>query len=101
MTWTAEQHRLLAAMGLEPMAPAAHAPAAGRAQITMPEVALAAVGPGASGEAESFAALRRSVRLAAGGREPNELSPDYQRLRRDPAFKRAFWPMLRALRRSR
>ena len=102
MTWTGQQQRMLAAMGLSPMhrrtavealrvAEAMSAIKGGASVLAAPVSATAPVPrPGAL-----LAALRR----AAGGRDIADLVADIERLRRDPALKRALWPRLRALRR--
>lgn len=97
MNWSPEQQRLLGAMGYELMVRAAPAAAGGESQAraTAPRTALQA-----APATEGLAALRRAVRLAAGERDLEGLVPDYDRLRREPALKRALWPRLRALRRS-
>lgn len=105
MNWSSEQQRLLGAMGYELMVratPGVAAPAApGTVGAAGIETAIASSPAAAGGgQAEAFAALRRAVRRAAGEREPGALIADYERLRREPALKRALWPRLRALRRS-
>jgi hypothetical protein len=49
--------------------------------------------------AASVAAFAAALRRAAGGGDVSALVDDLDRLRRDPAAKRALWPRLRALRR--
>ena len=58
--------------------------------------------------ADAFAAdwpdgpLLRALRRAAGDRDLAGLAlPPWERLRADPALKRALWPRLRAFRRAR
>jgi hypothetical protein len=106
MNWTGEQQRLLGAMGYELLVRASVAAAAA------PEAVMAATGapararpPAANAAAaqasERFAALRQAVLRAAGGHAGAEaLLADCERLRCEPAAKRALWPRLRALRRS-
>ena len=97
MNWTAEQQRLLGAMGYELMArvvpgsPARQPP--GSVAGTVDALETSAV-------AASFPELERALRRAAGDRDVSELVIDLARLRREPALKRAIWPTLRALRRS-
>jgi hypothetical protein len=43
--------------------------------------------------------LLAALSRAAGGRDLGALALDLERLRREPALKRALWPRLRALRR--
>ncbi|CAN5180594.1 hypothetical protein BH11PSE14_BH11PSE14_04760 [soil metagenome] len=87
MSWSAEQHRLLAGMGLQPMRERGTEPEpARRAQETRPPV----VKP---------AALLDALHRAAGGGDISGLVADLERLRGEPALKRALWPRLRALRR--
>jgi hypothetical protein len=104
MNWSPEQQRLLGAMGYELMvrvAPGAPATARAESGPAAPTGPAAASPTGsAAAPAEGWAALRRAVRLAAGERDLEGLVPDYDRLRREPALKRALWPRLRALRRS-
>lgn len=49
--------------------------------------------------AASAAAFAAALRRAAGGGDVSALVDDLERLRRDPAAKRALWPRLRAMRR--
>ena len=105
MSWSAHQRRLLDALGYEllvpgrvgPSAPAmvGREPAANDAPASAPAAARAAVArtPGAS-------PLLDALRRAAGGVDPGTLVGDLDRLRRDPAAKRALWPRLRALRKG-
>lgn len=88
--WSAEQDRVLRAMGYTPYARAGLAPAPEAPVSPMTSVAM-----GDSG----FEALRAALRRAAGDRDTAALVGDLARLRRDPAGKRALWPTLRALRR--
>ena len=83
MSWSAEQLRILRAMGHEPMllAPVAGAP------VAAPTVSVAG-------------ALAAAIARAAGGRDVSALALDLDKLRREPALKRALWPRLRALRRD-
>ena len=114
MSWTAQQHAMLAAMGLSPM----HRRAAGES-LRVPD-AVAAVEAGVRAPARGAptaapasraastpaappaarpGALLEALRRAAGGRDIADLVADLERLRREPALKRALWPRLRALRR--
>ncbi len=116
MSWSAEQHRLLAAMGLQPMRERGVEPeVVARVQETVETFTNAA--PSArSGAARVFpgdaparsstrpsagkpAALLDALRRAAGGGDISGLVADLERLRQEPALKRALWPRLRALRR--
>ncbi|MFT3808265.1 hypothetical protein [Arenimonas sp.] len=87
--WTAEQERLLQAMGFTPYARAGAPPA-------FAEPVAAAVLVNAGG----FDLLRAALRRAAGDCGIDALVGDLARLRKDPAGKRALWPKLRALRRA-
>lgn len=103
MNWSAHQRRLLDALGYELLVPGrvgASAPAvirepAANDPASMPAATrTAAIGtPGAS-------PLLDALRRAAGGADPGALAGDLERLRRDPAGKRALWPRLRALRKG-
>jgi hypothetical protein len=110
MSWTAQQAQLLSAMGLEPMrlreageTLRREPPAADRPRPAAPSsrpipgslAPTASHAPPASRPGLLLEALRR----AAGGRDIGELVADLERLRREPALKRALWPRLRALRR--
>ena len=116
MSWSAQQCRLLDALGYECLEPG-RPTAAGVAQAPASSAAApvprsapasgartapafpprAAPQPAASG---STVRLMEAVRRAANGADPSALVDDPERLRRDPALKRALWPRLRALRRS-
>lgn len=120
MSWTALQREALEAMGVQVLQPLGAAPAYGAqpgrdAAQAAPEVAnrpQAATAPVMqAGLAEASPAADRLLRalLRAAGYAPDaadwaELAsqwPPADRLRRDPAAKRALWPRLRALRRAR
>jgi len=110
MNWSAEQQRLLGAMGYELMVrvtpgellrtgvrgQAAAAVTAAVSAVTAAKV----VAPGAAADVALFPALQQALRRAAGDRDIAGLVSDLERLRREPALKRALWPTLRALRRS-
>ena len=109
MSWSASQLRMLRAMGHEPMAwqdpRIAVSGSSAPAGVSASAAASAAVSaPVSSAVAEAaapkFAALLKALRLAAGDRDVSSLTPDLERLRREPALKRALWPALRTLRRS-
>lgn len=83
-----------AGVGASPRA----APAASLSSRGVPPVA----GSGAARVASPVSrpgALLEALRHAAGGRDVADLVADLERLRREPALKRALWPRLRALRR--
>lgn len=83
--WSAEQQRLLAALGVPLMVRAAPA-VAPRADDALADPA--------------FAALRAALERAAGNRNLAALLLDLRRVRASGAAKRALWPALRALRRG-
>jgi len=87
--WSAEQRRLLAALGVPLMV---------RAATPAPGVAEEETGHGLDDPA--FAALRTALERAAGGRNLAQLVLDLRRVRASGAAKRALWPALRALRRG-
>jgi hypothetical protein len=90
--WTAEQQRLLAALGVPLfIRAAAQAPTPTRAASRGDEGALAD---------PAFAALRTALERAAGNRNLAGLLLDLRRVRASGAEKRALWPALRALRRG-
>ncbi len=118
MSWSAEQHRLLAAMGLQPMRERGSEPEqVVRVQVQETVQAFAVSAPSTRSSApRAFpgdaparnnarppagkpAALLDALRRAAGGCDISDLVADLERLRREPALKRALWPRLRALRR--
>ena len=105
MSWSTEQLRLLRALGHEPMrlATAADFQAAPAGAASSRDPGVPAVeqqsrlrAAPASGSGTLLAAIAR----AAGGRDLAALALDLERLRREPALKRALWPRLRALRRE-
>jgi hypothetical protein len=113
MNWSAEQQRLLGAMGFQLMVRVApgEMPGSAKAAISAPSALDRTANPGAVrgkpgsasaqvSAAELFPELTRSIRRAAGDREIDGLVEDLERLRREPALKRALWPKLKALRRS-
>jgi hypothetical protein len=117
MTWSAEQCRLLDALGYERLEPGRPPPAtreSGAAATAGPSASRSSpppaprpapafphrAGPPAVAPAASTARLLEALRRAANGADPMPLVDDLDRLRRDPALKRALWPRLRALRRS-
>lgn len=114
MNWSAEQQRLLQAMGYELMAHgtqwpaaapiAAAAPASARREPTRGHGPAAPAAPGSSDRptpgGAPTARLLEALRRAAGGGDVSGLVDDLDRLRREPALKRALWPRLRTLRRS-
>lgn len=91
MSWSAEQERMLRAMGYTPYALAGAPPPPASLPVDAPMTA-AVVGGG-------FEHLKAALRRAAGGRDIDAVVGDLARLRKDPAGKRALWPKLRALRR--
>ena len=95
MSWSAEQLRLLRALGHEPMrlATAAdfQAPSIGLQELPLQPKAASS---------HDGALLLAAIARAAGGRDLAALALDFERLRREPSLKRALWPRLRALRRG-
>ena len=92
MSWSAGQLRILRELGHEPMLLASRAPAPvsvaeGRDKYSRPEAA-------------PIEPLAAAIARAAGGRDLAGFALDFERLRREPALKRALWPRLRALRRG-
>jgi hypothetical protein len=112
MNWSVEQRRLLQGLGHDLMvhgrvwpAPAPIAAAVpGRAPASAPNRAPLSVreseAPARAAAPVSTARLLEALRRAAGGADVATLAGDLDRLRREPALKRALWPRLRALRRS-
>lgn len=102
MSWSAEQQRILGAMGYQLLASATPGPAfAGSGQPvadSMRPGSTVADSPAVLDRC--FPELLRALRRAAGERDVSGLIEDLERLRREPALKRALWPRLRALRRS-
>ena len=77
MNWSAEQQRLLRALGHDLL-----------------------VHGMAAASTDTHHKLMDAISRAAGGSDVSALIGDIGRLRREPALKRALWPRLRALRRS-
>ena len=88
MSWSNEQLRLLRALGHEPMRLAT------AADVPEPQSRPKAAATRDAGQ------LLAAIARAAGGRDLSALALDLERLRREPALKRALWPRLRALRRE-
>lgn len=86
MSWRPDQQAMLSAMGyvLYRQAP-----------VAVPPPAVVARPAGFPDR------LWDALVKAAGGRDPSPLLPPAERLRADARAKRALWPALRALRRSR
>jgi len=116
MNWSAEQQRLLQALGHDLMvhgtqwpprnvAPAANpaspmAASADRAPKPFPKAGMAESAVAGPVAPNSTQRLREALRRAAGGNDIGALVDDIDKLRNQPALKRALWPRLRALRRS-
>lgn len=83
MNWSGEQLRILRELGHEPMRLASSMPAEAPPGAVPPSGALAA-----------------AIARAGGGGDLSALALDIEKLRREPALKRALWPKLRALRRG-
>ena len=84
--WTADQQRLLGALGVTVFE---------RVGAVVAEPVAATTGATDA----MHTALRAALERAAGGRSLAELLLDLPRLRASAAAKRALWPTLRALRR--
>jgi hypothetical protein len=98
MNWSAEQQRLLGAMGYELLIRVTPGQLADSRATT---AAAEAPNEGDAGSnAANFPELRRALRRAAGDRDITGLLDDIERLRREPALKRALWMKLKTLRRS-
>lgn len=98
MNWSAEQLRMLDAMGFEVMVRANVGVSV--EAVTQPIASASQPMPGMPVNAADFAVLLQALRRAAGDRDVSALIDDIARLRREPLLKRALWPQLRALRRS-
>lgn len=94
--WSAEQERMLRAMGFMPYARAGAEMAGAGIEQSRADIAIPASTPAGN----AFDALRVALRRAAGNRDVDALIGDLARLRKDPTGKRALWPKLRALRRA-
>jgi hypothetical protein len=117
MNWSAEQQRLLHALGHDLMVHGTQWPVAGAAVVGAALAAMPLTGPIAAKAAPTTAPsttsasskvaasqvpekLLEALRRAAGGNDIGALVDDIDKLRNQPALKRALWPRLRALRRS-
>lgn len=100
--WSSEQHRLLDALGYTLYRPVNATPGTEHAPDSSPRESTApAPPPTSSAAAPRESRLLGNVRLAAGGDPAGVSLPALEQLRRDPAGKRALWPLLRRLRRER
>ena len=100
MSWSAEQLRILRAMGHEPMLLAPVGTPVGAAfgrDDVREEASRPKAAPTGSTAADALAA---AIARAAGGRDLSALALDLDKLRGEPALKRALWPRLRALRKD-
>jgi len=100
MNWSAEQQGMLSAMGYQLLVRAPTAAAQLADGATGVGSAAAESGAGNSAGVADHPALRQALRRAAGDQDVSGLIHDLERLRREPALKRALWPQLRALRRN-
>jgi hypothetical protein len=102
MSWSVAQQAMLEAMGLQVMVRApSDAPLAPRDRLRHAAVPPAPSRSPSPGPASvDHAELARALARAAGGGDLAGLIEDLDRLRREPALKRALWPRLRTLRRS-
>jgi len=92
VSWSDGQLRILRELGHEPMLLASRVEAV--AAVALVEEGQARPKPAATEQ------LAAAIARAAGGRDLAGLALDFERLRREPALKRALWPRLRALRRA-
>jgi len=102
VSWSNEQLRLLRALGHEPMrlaTAADFATPAGAASARDQDAPQQQARPKAAPTRDA-GQLLAAIARAAGGRDLSALALDLERLRREPALKRALWPRLRALRRE-
>ena len=100
MSWNAEQLRLLRALGHEPMRLATAADFQSGPAGAAPGRDEGAPENQSRPKAAPTGLLLAAIARAAGGRDLAALALDLERLRREPALKRALWPRLRALRRE-
>ena len=116
MNWSAGQQRLLRALGHDLMVHGTQWPPSNVAPQSIPAAAMAAAvnstarsfpkaalaGPAAAkpGASTGNQRLQEALRRAAGGNDISAFVDDIEKLRNQPALKRALWPRLRALRRS-
>ena len=100
MSWSAEQLRWLRALGHEPLQQAPAGAAVGAVVGAAFGRDQAAAENQSRPQAAPTNALAAALARAAGGRDLAGLDIDFDRLRREPALKRALWPRLRALRRG-
>jgi hypothetical protein len=115
MNWSVEQRRLLQGLGHDLMVHGRIWPAPAPATASTPLPAPASSRAALPNRASAFlrdaeipraaapaptARLMEALRRAAGGADVAALAGDLEKLRREPALKRALWPRLRALRRS-
>jgi hypothetical protein len=89
--WSAEQQRLLAALGV---------PLFVRAAAPVPEKVEEAAAAYAAPIDKALRPLLAQLERAAGGRNLADLLLDLPRIRASAAAKRALWPTLRALRKG-
>lgn len=104
MNWSAEQQRLLRALGhdlmVHGMGVGAASVGAALAATPFQETIAAKAAPTVGAPGQDHHKLADAIRRAAGGSDVSALIADIGRLRSEPALKRALWPRLRALRRS-
>ena len=107
MSWSPDQLRLLRELGHEPMLLASTqgalpGPLAATAAVAAPgqDASVAATEASRNKAVPAVHLLAAALARAAGGRDLAALALDLERLRLEPALKRALWPRLRALRRE-
>ena len=101
MSWSDSQLRILRALGHEPFvrAPVGSPVGAAFSRDSNPFEAEQSR-PKAAPAASATEALASAIARAAGGRDLAALALDLERLRREPALKRALWSQLRRMRRG-
>jgi hypothetical protein len=97
VSWSDGQLRILRAMGHEPFVRVPVGAAFGRDSNIPEQPSRRTAAPTIQSDT---AALAAAIARAAGGRDLASLALDLERLRGEPALKRALWPQLRRLRRG-
>jgi hypothetical protein len=100
VSWTDSQLRILRALGHEPYVRAGAVGAAVVGAAFGRDESAGVPGSRPKAAPTSFDALHAAIARAAGGRDTAALALDLERLRREPALKRALWPQLRRMRKE-